>query len=314
MSIQEFIGNEIDSPVAELESTKVEENQAWNLVKSMEIEKKDLQAQLFCYVKDIHKLIAERDIARANEAEKNAAYRQLDRFNHDFMILLKQKETSSKVLESSHLDTIRRLAAAAEFKDDDTGEHIVRMSRISSIIARAYGQDKKYCDLLEQASPMHDIGKIGIPDSILKKPGKLTEEEWVCMRKHPEYGANILSGSDVPVLQMAEELAVSHHEKFDGSGYPSNLKGKQIPLSGRIVALADFFDAITMDRCYRPAFSDEEALAMVRENEGTHFDPDIVNAFFSVSTEIVGERDRINQENEAKSALINFTLNKCTEQ
>jgi putative two-component system response regulator len=170
------------------------------------------------------------------------------------------------------------------------------MSRFSSIIARAYGQDEKYCHLLEQASPMHDIGKIGIPDSVLKKPGKLTEQEWECMRKHPEYGANILSGSDVPVLQLAEEVALSHHEKFDGSGYPSNLKSEQIPLSGRIVALADFFDAITMDRCYRPAFSDEKALAMVKENSGSHFDPDVVNAFFSVSHEIICERDRINEE------------------
>jgi len=123
------------------------------------------------------------------------------------------------------------------------------MSRLSSIIARAYGQDEKYCNLLEQASPMHDIGKIGIPDDVLKKSGKLTEAEWVLMRKHPEYGANILSGSDVPVLQMAEEVALAHHEKFDGSGYPSNLQGEKIPLRVRTVALADFFDALTMDRC-----------------------------------------------------------------
>lgn len=297
MSDQDFIGNKTYWLEAKLESTKVEVNQAWHVVKTMEKEKKDLQAQLFSYAKDIHKLIAERKLALMNESEKNAAYKQLDRFNHDFMILLEHKEISYKALESSHLDTIRRLAAAAEFKDDDTGVHILRMSRIAAIIACAYGKDKNYCHLLEQASPMHDIGKIGIPDSILKKPGKLTEEEWVCMRKHAEYGANILSGSDVPVLQMAEEVALSHHEKFDGSGYPSNLKGEQIPLSARIVALADFFDAITMDRCYRPAFSDEKALAMVRENEGTHFDPAVVNAFFSVSGHIISERDRINQEN-----------------
>jgi putative two-component system response regulator len=262
----------------------------------MEKEKEDLQVQLFRYAEDIQKLLVERDMVVINENEKHAAYKQLERFNHDFMILFEQKEKSYKTLESSHLDTIRRLATAAEFKDDDTGVHIVRMSRFSSIIARAYGQDEKYCHLLEQASPMHDIGKIGIPDSVLKKPGKLTEQEWECMRKHPEYGANILSGSDVPVLQLAEEVALSHHEKFDGSGYPSNLKSEQIPLSGRIVALADFFDAITMDRCYRPAFSDEKALAMVKENSGSHFDPDVVNAFFSVSHEIICERDRINEE------------------
>ncbi|MFT6902098.1 MAG: putative two-component system response regulator [Colwellia sp.] len=297
MSVHHFIGNEMDSLVKKLVATPTDINLVWDFIKVMETEKKDLQAQLFRYAQDIQKLLAERDIAAMNENEKNAAYKQLERFNHDFMILMVQKEKSYQALESSHLDTIRRLARAAEFKDDDTGAHILRMSRFSSIIARAYGQDEKYCNVLEQASPMHDIGKIGIPDDVLKKPSKLTEAEWVLMRKHPEYGANILSGSDVPVLQMAEEVALAHHEKFDGSGYPSNLQGEQIPLSARIVALADFFDALTMDRCYRPAFSDEKALAMVKESSGTHFDPHVVKAFFSVSNDIINERDRINNEN-----------------
>jgi putative two-component system response regulator len=304
MEVQDFIGNEMDSLVVKLKSTEIEVGLAREAVKVMEKEKEDLQVQLFRYAEDIQKLLAERDTVaiseneneNENENQRHAAYKQLERFHHDFMLLFEQQEKSYKILESSHLDTIRRLATAAEFKDDDTGVHIVRMSRFSSIIARAYGQDEKYCHLLEQASPMHDIGKIGIPDSILKKPGKLTEQEWECMRKHPEYGAKILSGSDVPVLQMAEEVALSHHEKFDGSGYPSGLKGEQIPLSGRIVALADFFDAITMDRCYRSAFSDEKALAMIKENNGTHFDPDVVSAFFSVSHEIIRERDKINEE------------------
>ncbi|MBA6326415.1 HD domain-containing protein [Colwellia sp. MB02u-6] len=297
MSVNHFIGNEMDSLVKKLAARSTDINLVWDVVKVMETEKEDLQAQLFCYAQDIQKLLVERDIAAMNENEKNAAYKQLERFNQDFMILMAQKEKSYQALESSHLDTIRRLATAAEFKDDDTGAHILRMSRFSSMIACACGQDEKFCYLLEQASPMHDIGKIGIPDDILKKPGKLTEAEWVLMRKHPEYGANILSGSDVPVLQMAEEVALAHHEKFDGSGYPLNLQGEQIPLSARIVALADFFDALTMDRCYRPAFSDEKALAMVKEGSGTHFDPNVVKAFFSVSNDIINERDRINKGN-----------------
>ena len=297
MSVHHFIGNEMDSLVRKLAATSTDIHLVWDVVKVMETEKEELQAQLFRYAQDIQKLLAERNMAVMNENEKNAAYKQLERFNHDFMILMEQKEKSYQALESSHLDSIRRLATAAEFKDDDTGTHIVRMSRFSSIIARAYGQDEKYCNLLEQASPMHDIGKIGIPDDVLKKPGKLTEAEWVLMQKHTEYGANILSGSDVPVIQMAEEVALAHHEKFDGSGYPSNLQGEQIPLSARIVALADFFDALTMDRCYRPAFSDEKALAMVKESSGTHFDPNVVKAFFSVSNDIINERDRINKEN-----------------
>jgi len=297
MSAHHFIGNEMDSLVKKIAANPTEKNLVWDLINVMDTEKEDLQDQLFRYAQDIQKLLAERDIAAMNENEKNAAYKQLERFNHDFMILMAQKEKSYQALESSHLDTIRRLATAAEFKDDDTGAHILRMSRFSSIIASAYGQDEKYCILLEQASPMHDIGKIGVPDDILKKPGKLTEAEWILMRKHSEYGANILSGSDVPVLQMAEEVALAHHEKFDGSGYPSNLQGEKIPLSARIVALADFFDALTMDRCYRPAFSDEKALAMVKENSGTHFDPKVVQAFFSVSNDIINERDRLNKEN-----------------
>ena len=297
MSVDKFIGNEMDSLVKKLALPLKDINIDMDVVNVMKIEKEVLQAQLFRYAQDIQKLFAERDEAVKNEKEGNAAYKQLERFKNDFMMLLEQKEKSYQALESSHLDTIRRLAIAAEFKDNDTGKHIIRMSRFSSMIARAYGQDEKYCNLLEQASPMHDIGKIGIPDNVLKKPGKLTEEDWVLMRKHSEYGANILSGSDVPVLQMAEEVALGHHEKFDGSGYPSNLKGEQIPLSARIVALADFFDALTMDRCYRPAFSDEKALTMVEQNIGTHFDPSVVKAFFSVSGDIINERNKINNEN-----------------
>ena len=297
MSVDKFIGNEMDSLVKKLALPLKDINIDMDVVNVIKIEKEVLQAQLFRYAQDIQKLFAERDEAVKNEKEGNAAYKQLERFKNDFMMLLEQKEKSYQALESSHLDTIRRLAIAAEFKDNDTGEHIVRMSRFSSMIARAYGQDEKYCNLLEQASPMHDIGKIGIPDDVLKKPGELTEEEWALMRKHPEYGANMLSGSDVPVLQMAEEVALGHHEKFDGSGYPSNLKGEQIPLSARIVALADFFDALTMDRCYRPAFSDEKALTMIKENSGTHFDPSVVKAFFSVSDDIINERNKINNEN-----------------
>jgi putative two-component system response regulator len=296
MSVQNFIGDEMGLLVKKLTSTTTKINLTWNVVKVMAAEKKDLQAQLFRYAEDIQKLLAERDMAEMNKNETNSAHKQLERFDHDFMLLMEKNKKSREALESSHIDSTRRLAVEAEYKDDDTGVHIVRMSRFSSMIARAYGHDENYCHLLEQASPMHDIGKIGIPDSILKKTGKLTEEEWKCMRKHPEYGANILSGSDVPLLKLAEEVALAHHEKYDGSGYPSNLKGDNIPLSGRIVALADFFDALTMDRCYRPAFSDKKALTMVKEGSGTHFDPNVVKAFFSISDEIISERDRINKE------------------
>ena len=145
MIVQDFIGNEMDLLVVKLKSTKTEVNLAWDAVKVMEKEKEDLQVQLFRYAEDIQKLLSERDVEAINENEKHATYKQLERFNKDFMILFEQKEKSYKALESSHLDTIRRLATAAEFKDDDTGVHIVRMSRFSCIIARAYGQDEKFC-------------------------------------------------------------------------------------------------------------------------------------------------------------------------
>lgn len=256
--------------------------------------------QLYRYAGDIQRLIAERSESSQVEEEKNSAYRQLESYGRDFQKLLKQREDAYDALARAHIDTLRRLVAAAEYKDDDTGVHIVRMSNFSALIARALGEDDAYCSLLLQASPMHDIGKIGVPDSILKKPGKLTDEEWVVMRKHPEYGAKILQGSDVPVLQLAAEVALAHHEKFDGSGYPAGLKGEAIPQSGRIVALADFFDAVTMDRVYRPAFPDDKAFEMVREGEGTHFDPKVVEAFFSVADEIVKTRDQINREIESQ--------------
>lgn len=298
------VKNNVDSSVSSLVVDKLDftlstiepYHHALNMLKA---ENAALQAQLFRYAEDFQKLLRDRDSIDQNKNEKNAAYQQLEKFNQDFMVLLEQKEKSYSALESSHLDTIRRLATAAEFKDDDTGVHILRMSRFSAMIAAAVGQSDEYCNLLEQASPMHDIGKIGVPDNILKKEGQLTPEEWIVMRKHPEYGANILGGSDVPVLKMAEEVALSHHEKYDGSGYPLQLKGENIPLSGRIVALADFFDALTMDRCYRPAFSDQKALAMVKEGRGTHFDPNVVDAFLTVSHEIINERERINRINQA---------------
>jgi response regulator RpfG family c-di-GMP phosphodiesterase len=169
-----FIGNDMDSLVKKLTTTQKGIELAWDVVEVIQQENEAIQSQLFRYAEDIQTLFAERDMADMNEKDKNAAYKQLERFNHDFNFLMEQKDKSYKALESSHLDSLRRLAAAAEYKDDDTGVHIVRMSRFSALIARAYGKDETYCSLLEQASPMHDIGKIGIPDNVLKKPGKLT--------------------------------------------------------------------------------------------------------------------------------------------
>lgn len=182
-------------------------------------------------------------------------------------------------LKQAHVDLVHRLGCAAEYKDTDTGEHIVRMSKYSKILALAYGMDEQHAELLRQAAPMHDIGKIGIPDAILLKPGKLTLDEFEHMKEHAQIGAKILANSPSPLLQLAHILALEHHEKWDGSGYPTGLKGEQISLEGRIVAIADVFDALTSKRPYKQAWSIDEALSHIREQAGKHFDPQLVTLF-----------------------------------
>lgn len=220
---------------------------------------------------------------------------QIDRLTQDLQRAMHERDQAKGSIDQFRVESLMRLASAAELRDGETGTHIMRMGHYSAIIAQQLGKDAAYSDALLYASRLHDVGKIAIPDHILKKAGPLTSDEWAIMRKHPEFGATLLSESNDALYQMAAEVALNHHEKWDGSGYPFNLRGEAIPLSGRIVALADYFDALTMDRCYRPAMSDEKALAMVQENTGIHFDPAVVAAFMKVSGRIRETRDRINQ-------------------
>ncbi len=182
-------------------------------------------------------------------------------------------------LQNTHLELIRCLGQAAEYKDNETGLHVIRMSHYARIIAQQLDAGDEWVQLVFQAAPMHDVGKIGIPDSILSKPGKLTEEEWQTMRKHPEYGAEIIGDHSSMLLSMAREIALTHHEKWDGTGYPYNLSGDDIPLSGRVVAIADVFDALTSERPYKHAWAVEDAVALIQENAGKHFDPKLVAVF-----------------------------------
>jgi len=182
-------------------------------------------------------------------------------------------------LKEAYLDTIFRLSVAAEYKDDDTAAHIHRMSRYSAILAEGLGLSAPEVESIRYASPMHDIGKLGVPDSILLKPGKLTPAEFKEMQNHTVFGAKILENAKAELLKVSETIALTHHEKFDGSGYPRGLKGESIPLSGRIVALADVFDALTSKRCYKPAFSLEESMKIIKEGTGRHFDAKVVQAF-----------------------------------
>ena len=200
-------------------------------------------------------------------------------------------EAASKKLRLYSLDTILRLSQAAEYKDSETGQHIQRIGYYIQVIGRAISLGRQEADDFFYASPMHDVGKIGIPDNILLKPGKLTAEEWVIMKQHTTIGGKILSGSDSSTLKVAETIALTHHEKWDGSGYPNNLKGLEIPLAGRIAAIADVFDALTSKRPYKEAFSMEKAFAIMKEGQGNHFDPDLMDAFFEVKEEIISIRN-----------------------
>jgi putative two-component system response regulator len=193
-------------------------------------------------------------------------------------------------------DTIMRLSKAAEFRDPETGAHILRMAHYSRLIAEELSDDRTFIDSVFEAAPMHDVGKLGTPDHILLKPGKLTPEEFEVMKDHAAIGWSILKDSASPILKFAAEIALSHHEKFDGSGYPSGLTGEAIPLSGRIVAVADVFDALTSARPYKPAWEIPRAVEHMRQNRGTHFDPDCVDAFFSRWEDVLEIRERYKDE------------------
>ena len=190
-------------------------------------------------------------------------------------------------LQLAHIDLIQRLGRAAEYKDTDTGEHIARMSRYSKVLALAYGMSEYEAEQLKQAAPMHDVGKIGIPDSVLLKPGRLNENEYEHMKQHALIGAKILENSTSPLLQLAHKLALEHHEKWDGTGYPYGLKGEEISIEGRIVTIADVFDALTSKRPYKKAWSVEEALDLLKDEAGKHFDPQLVDFFIGQIDSII---------------------------
>ena len=186
---------------------------------------------------------------------------------------------ATKQIRQREQETLFRLARAGEYRDQDTGNHIMRMAKYSRLIAEALSLQAEQCDLIELAAPMHDIGKIGIPDHILLKQGKLTPDELVSMKTHPVIGFQILQNSPSKYLRLGAEIALSHHEKYDGSGYPYGAKGDEIPLEARIVAVADVYDALTSRRPYKTAWSNKDGLAYLTSNIGKHFDPDCVSAF-----------------------------------
>ncbi|MEI8573114.1 two-component system response regulator [Methylomonas sp. LW13] len=190
-------------------------------------------------------------------------------------------------LEKSHRDAIYMLGEAGHYNDNDTGVHIWRMADYAGALARALGWGEEQCRLIELAAPMHDTGKIGIPDAILKKSGALDASEWIIMKTHPRIGYDILSKSDAPVFKMAAEIALHHHEHWDGSGYPDGLAGELIPESARIAALVDVFDALTMKRPYKEAWPNEQAIATIQAESDSHFQPAMIEVFIAVLPEIL---------------------------
>jgi putative two-component system response regulator len=201
-------------------------------------------------------------------------------------------ERAEKDLRLSREETIQRLAIAAEFRDDETAQHIQRMSRYCGLLAASAGHDVEFCELVRVAALMHDVGKIGIPDSILLKPSELTPEENTIMQQHCEIGYRILAGSQSALLRTAADIALTHHERVDGTGYPQGLKSDDIPVQGRIAAIADVFDALTSNRVYKRAFPLGKAVDIMRDARGLHFDGDLLDSFLDVLDEALEIRDQ----------------------
>ena len=202
-------------------------------------------------------------------------------------------------LRETRMQIIERLGRAAEYKDNETGLHVIRMSHYAQVLALAAGWSQVDAEELLAAAPMHDIGKIGIPDHILLKPGPLTPEEWTVMRSHPRIGADIIGEHRSTVLRLAREIALGHHEKWDGSGYPQGLSGEAIPMSARIVAIADVFDALTTARPYKKAWTVQAAVEQVQQDAGKHFDPTLVELFMGVLPQLLAIRERWKEDESA---------------
>jgi putative two-component system response regulator len=212
--------------------------------------------------------------------------------------LAEEVKKATAEIQLREREVIYRLSKAAEYRDPETGAHILRMANYSRLIAQNLGLSVDEQELILDAAPMHDVGKMGTPDHILLKPGRLDDEEMKIMRRHAEIGAEILKDSASPLLQTAAMIAITHHEKFDGSGYPNGLKGEDIPLYGRIVAVADVFDALTSARPYKPAWELDRAEAFLRENSGSHFDPKCVEAFFQGWESVLAIRHKFQEQEE----------------
>jgi putative two-component system response regulator len=215
-----------------------------------------------------------------NLLETRFLHLELQRQNDDLDQRVRERTSA---LEAARLETLERLAHAAEYRDDHTGEHARRVGVMAALLGDALALGPSMVEILRRAAPLHDVGKIGVPDAILLKPGRLTPDETAVMRTHTTIGARILSGSEFPLLQSAEQIALSHHEHWDGTGYPHGLAGPSIPIVGRVVTIVDTYDALVHERTYKKAWSVQEALAEIQAERGRQFDPEVVDAFVSLA-------------------------------
>jgi len=229
---------------------------------------------------------------RKNE-EIDTAYKQLLQYAKALNETVSNLKNKNRELNNAYYDTINRLVVASEYKDEDTHDHIVRMSRYSALLAEKAGFSGEFVENILFASPMHDIGKIGIPDTILMKPGKLADDEFNNMKKHTIIGSKILENSKAEILKLAASIALTHHEKWNGKGYPYGTSGEEIPVAGRIAAIADTFDALTSKRPYKEAYPVEVAYDIIIKEKGRQFDPDITDIFIDNFNDFITIKEEI---------------------
>jgi response regulator RpfG family c-di-GMP phosphodiesterase len=231
-------------------------------------------------------------IALAVVSSYVAEYRERRRMAEVNALLEEKVRERTRELHDTQLEVIQRLGQAVEWRDEETGDHVERMSAMCERLGRAAGMDEAQASVLKRAAALHDVGKIGVPDAVLRKAGPLDEEEWELMKQHTVIGAGVLAGSGSHIVQMAEEIARTHHERWDGSGYPEGLRGEDIPLVGRICAVCDVYDALTSSRPYKPSWSVDDALAEIESQAGQQFDPWLVERFLTLGPELRRERSQ----------------------
>ena len=233
-----------------------------------------------------------RHVEQENRRHRETLEEMIQGRTAELRVTLELLAQSNERLRLAQEEIIKRLSIASEVRDEETGAHIHRMSAYSAVLADELGLEPERVELIRVASPLHDVGKIGVPDNILRKPGKHTPEEFEIMKQHAVYGYRTLRETGFPLLDVAATIAWTHHERWDGSGYPRALRGEQIPIEGRIVALGDVWDALTTKRVYKPAFSVDKSLGIMREGRGKHFDPNLFDAFMRRFDEVLAIQSR----------------------